>query len=95
MVKKPGSRLTVLNAVNSARPVTIPGKAIGNSSNSEMAFLPKKSRRQSAAAASVPSTNAIAVDNAAIFSDNVTASRISLRCAATLNQRSVSPCGES
>jgi hypothetical protein len=43
----------------------------------------------------VPSTSAIAVDIAAILSDNVTASIISLRPAASLNQRSVSPEAES
>ncbi|GDU73938.1 hypothetical protein BvCmsSIP076_03604 [Escherichia coli] len=71
----------------------MPGSAMGSSSNSEMAFLPKKSRRHSAAAASVPNTSAINVASAATLSDSVTASRISLRRAATLNQRSVRPCG--
>ncbi|MOA22368.1 hypothetical protein D3C78_1429190 [compost metagenome] len=92
-MKNPGSRLMVLKAVSSASPVIIPGSAMGSNSNSEMAFLPKNSLRQSAAAASVPSTNAMAVDKAAICSDNVTDSMISPRDAATLNHFNVSPFG--
>ncbi|MNP44947.1 hypothetical protein D3C76_1388350 [compost metagenome] len=65
-MKKPGSRLMVLNAVNSASPVMIPGSAIGSRSSSEIAFLPKNSLRHSAAAASVPSTRAMAVESDAI-----------------------------
>ncbi|MGK3418916.1 hypothetical protein ACSLNL_23065, partial [Escherichia coli] len=42
---------------------------MGSNSNSEMAFLPKKSRRHSAAAASVPNTSAINVASAATLSD--------------------------
>ena len=93
IVSRPGSRPTALNAVRSARPVMIPGRAIGSSSSSDTAFLPKKALRHRAPAASVPSTKAMAVDRAAILSDSVTACRMSLRPAASLNQRSVSPCG--
>ncbi len=51
-------------------PVMIPGRAIGSSSSSDTAFLPKALRHR-APAASVPSTKAMAVDRAAILSDTV------------------------
>ena len=49
-------------AERSAMPVTMPGSAIGRTSSSEIASRPKKRARDSAAAASVPSTSASAVD---------------------------------
>jgi hypothetical protein len=86
--------LTALKAVSSARPVMIPGSAIGNSSSSETAFLPKNVLRHSALqqACQVQGNSG---RQRGILSDNVTASIISLRPAASLNQRSVSPAAES
>ena len=46
---------------SSDRPVTMPGRAIGSTSSSDSAFLPKKRKRDSANAAALPSTSAIAV----------------------------------
>ena len=46
-------------------PVTIPGRAIGSTKRSEIASRPKNFARASAAAASVPSTMASAVDTSA------------------------------
>ncbi len=51
----------------------IPGSAIGSISSSEIASRPKKRERQTAAAASVPSTMATAVETAPTCSDSASA----------------------
>src|SRR5689334_20995382 len=50
-----------LIADSSESPVTMPGSAIGSTSSSDREFLPKKLNRDSANAATVPSTIATAV----------------------------------
>jgi hypothetical protein len=49
------------NALFSAIPVTMPGKAIGKMTSREIVWRPKKVNRSTAKAAIVPSTSAIAV----------------------------------
>jgi hypothetical protein len=51
-----------LNALRRLIPVMIPGRAIGRTSSSDTVSRPKKRERQTAAAARVPSTSAIAVE---------------------------------
>ncbi len=74
-------------------PVTTPGSAIGRISSSETASRPKKRLRASAAAASVPSSSAMAVDQAATWKLSVMACQTSSRAQATPNQRVVSAGG--
>ena len=65
MVQSANSRCigskTVCKVVLSAIPETIPGSAIGKTTNKEIADLPKKLYLETAKATQVPSTNAIAV----------------------------------
>ncbi|MDT4883041.1 hypothetical protein FQZ97_1190490 [compost metagenome] len=82
-----------MKAESRAMPVTMPGRAIGRISISEMLSLPKKSRWYSAAAARVPRTMAITVAMLAICSDSLIDSSTSTRLKATLNQCRVKPCG--
>ena len=72
-----------LNALRRLIPVMMPGSAIGRISRSETVSRPKKRERQTAAAASVPSTSAISVEAAATWSDRRSASRTSGRAHAT------------
>ena len=71
----------------------MPGRAMGRISISEMPSLPKKSRRYSAAEASVPSTSAISVATQAICSDSLIDSSTSGRANATLIHFRVKPFG--
>jgi len=75
----------------SAIPVTIPGSAIGRMIRNETASRPKKRWRETAIAASEPSTSAIAVAPAAAFSETRSASRTPGLSIARPNQRVVSP----
>ena len=93
MVSMPGSIPKLLNADSSAKPVMMPGRAMGRISSKEMPSLPKKSRRYNAAAARVPRTMAIRVATQAICSDSLIDSSTSSRAKATLNQSRVKPCG--
>ncbi len=52
---------TCVNVAFRAMPVTMPGSAIGSTTRNDSAFLPKKSKRASANAASDPRIIAIAV----------------------------------
>ena len=54
-----------MKAERSAMPVMMPGSAIGRMTSSEMVSRPKNFVRDTAAAQSVPSTSAIAVEIAA------------------------------
>ena len=74
-------------------PLTTPGSAIGRISSSEIASRPKKRARASAAAARLPSTSAIAVDQAATSKLSLIAAHTSSRIQATPNQRVVSAGG--
>ena len=74
-------------------PVMTPGSAIGRISSSEIASRPKKVARASAAAASVPSTTAMAVDQAATSKLSRIAAHTSSRCQATPNHCVVSAGG--
>ena len=56
-----------LKAGRSAMPVMMPGSAVGRMTSSDTVSRPKKRERETAAAASVPGTRAVAV--AATFSD--------------------------
>ena len=69
----------------------IPGRAMGRISISEIPSLPKKSRRYSAAEASVPRTMAINVAIQAISSESLIESSTSGRENATLNHFRVKP----
>ena len=59
----------------SAMPVTIPGSAIGRITRNEIVSRPKKRWRETAIAASVPSTIAIAVAPSPAFTEVQSASR--------------------
>ena len=74
-------------------PVTTPGSAIGRISSSEITSRPKNLLRARAAAANVPSTSAMAVDQAATWKLSVMACQTSSRSQATPNQRVVSAGG--
>ena len=65
MVQNENGISSVWYAERSAMPVMMPGSAIGRISSSEIASRPKNFARASAAAASVPSTSASAVLQAA------------------------------
>ena len=82
-----------LKADRSAMPVTIPGKAIGSTNRSETASRPKNFVRARAAAASVPSSSASAVDTSATRIESHSASQMSGLPHATANQRKVNPGG--
>ena len=58
-------------------PVMMPGSAIGSTNSSEIASRPKNLARDSAAAASVPSTSASAVAIAATSTDSRSAGQMS------------------
>jgi hypothetical protein len=81
------------SAERSAMPVTMPGSAMGSTSRNDTASRPKKRLRDTAAAASVPSTSATAVAILATRSERNSACQKSLRPAATANHRSVSAGG--
>src|SRR5690349_1119223 len=70
---RPPNRFT--NVWFSARPVTMPGSAIGSTTMNETVLRPKKSNRDTAIASSVPSSSAIAAAPSATFSDSRNASR--------------------
>jgi hypothetical protein len=61
---------TVCRVVFSAIPVTIPGRAIGKTTNRESADFPKKLYRETAKAIAVPSNNAITVAPIPTFIDD-------------------------
>src|SRR3954447_9906582 len=61
MVSSEGVIEKYLIADRRARPVTIPGRAIGSTRSSDSEFCPKNLNRDSAKAADVPSRRAIAV----------------------------------
>ena len=61
----------------SARPVTIPGSAIGRMTRNEMISRPKNLERETASDASVPSTSAIKVAPRAALTESRSASRTS------------------
>ena len=66
-------------------PVTMPGSAMGRMSSSEMTSRPKNFARASAAAASVPSTSAVAVLHTATLNESRIAAQTSSRSQATAN----------
>ena len=68
-----------------------PGSASGSTKRNEIASRPKNRKRETAAAAIVPSTSATPVATDAAFKDRRSASRASWSCQATRNQRSVKP----
>ena len=73
----------VVNTLFRARPVTMPGRAIGSTNSRETVLRPQKSYRETAMAVSVPSTSAMAVAMLATTREVVRASRTpSLRKAA-------------
>ena len=93
MVQNENGISSVWYAERSAMPVTMPGSAIGRISSSEIASRPKNVVRASAAAASVPSTSAVAVEYAATSNDSRIAAQTSLRSHATANHCVVSAGG--
>ncbi len=68
-----------------ASPVMIPGSASGRMTRNEIVSRPKKRERDTASAASVPRTSAIAVAPSAAFTERSSASRTSGLCQATPN----------
>jgi hypothetical protein len=93
MVQKENGICSVPYAERSAMPVITPGNAIGRIKSSEIASRPKNFARASAPAASVPSTSAIAVDQAATSKLRRIAAQTSSRCQATPNHTVVSAGG--
>src|SRR5512137_770592 len=93
MVPKPGSSPTVRIPASRARPVRMPGSAIGNTNSSVIDSLPLNVRRASANAASVPRTSASSVAAEATTSESRIDSQMSVRAKATSNQCSVNPGG--
>src|SRR6476646_1561551 len=65
----------VLTVALRARPVTMPGRAIGRTSDSEKISRPKNWKRWIANAASEPSTIAISADRRPTWIDRTSASR--------------------
>src|SRR3982750_3917266 len=82
-----------LKAERSAIPVTMPGKAMGRMTSSEITSRPKNLLPETAAAQSVPRISAISVEIAATCTESVIAAHTSGRAAATANHLSVSPGG--
>jgi hypothetical protein len=74
-------------------PVTIPGRAIGNTKSNEMVLRPKNSYRVIAAAASDPKIKAMEVAISAVKNERITASRIPSLTAALLHHSVVNPVG--
>src|SRR5512139_702467 len=93
IVQKPGSMPTVRMPASSARPVRMPGNAIGSTNSSVIDSLPVNVRRASANAASVPNTSASSVAAEATMSDSRIDSQMSVRANATSNQCNVKPGG--
>src|SRR5689334_22006311 len=81
------------NAERNAMPVMIPGSAIGSTTKSEITSRPKNFEPDTAAAQSVPSMMASAVEIAATSTDSSSASHRSDRSAATANHLMVRPGG--
>ena len=79
------------NVAFSAMPVTIPGSAIGRMTRNEIASRPKKRYRETAIAASDPSTSAIRVAPRAAFKETSNASRTPGLSIARPNHFVVSP----
>src|ERR671936_2031091 len=75
----------------SARPVTTPGSAIGNTSRNVIVSRPKNRNRLTAVAAAEPRTIAIAVANPAAFSESTSALRASWFCHASRNHLVLKP----
>jgi len=76
-----------------ARPVTMPGSAIGRMISSETTLRPKKRVRRNPIAASVPSTSAIAVAQSATWMLVNRASLAPALSTATFHQCRVNPGG--
>src|SRR4051794_22089699 len=72
----------------SAMPVTMPGSASGSTTRRETAPRPKNSNRDTARAASVPSTRAMSVAPTPAFTDVHSASRTPGLCTALSNHSS-------
>ena len=72
-------------------PVTMPGSASGRMTTNEIVSRPKNRWRETANAASVPSSSAISVAPVAAFTDVHSASRTPGLSIARPNQSSVSP----
>ena len=93
-VRKPRSIPSIVrNALLSAMPVTMPGRAIGRRISNETVWRPKKRVRRSASPASVPRTRAIAVASSATSTLVSSASRAPWLWAATFHQCRVNPLG--
>lgn len=74
-------------------PVTMPGSAMGRITRSEIASLPAKRPRATAAAQSVPRRRARNVEIEAISTESRSADQTSGRSHVTTNQRRVNPGG--
>ena len=93
MVQKENGISARLKAERSAMPVMMPGSAIGRMTSSDIVSRPKKRVCETAAAQSVPSTRAMAVEAAATRSDRPSASHTSGRFHVTPSHFSVRPGG--
>ena len=82
---------TCVKVAFSAMPVTMPGSAIGSSTRNEIVLRPKKRWRETAIAARVPSTIAIAVAPSPALSEVQRASRTPVLSKAFPNHSSVRP----
>ena len=74
-----------------AIPLTIPGRASGNTNRKEIVSRPKNFERKTAPAASEPRTRATTVARLATCSERLSASQTSVRPQATPNHSSVTP----
>src|SRR5690348_10849438 len=93
MVQKLNGISSRLKAERSEMPVMMPGSAIGRITSSEIDSRPKNFVPDTAAAQSVPSSSAIAVEIVATCTDNVSACHTSTRPQVTANHFVVSPGG--
>ena len=75
IVSRPNLTPTVSYVVRSANPLMMPGRASGRITTSEIASRPKKSKRETASDAKVPSTRATAVAPSAARTDSQSAWR--------------------
>ena len=80
-----------MNVVFSAMPVTMPGRASGRMTRNEIVSRPKNLWRETAKAARVPRTRAIAVAPSPAFTEMPMASRTPGLWKALSNQSSVTP----
>src|SRR3954454_10275660 len=93
IVSNPNGRPISRNALLRAMPVTMPGSAIGRRTRSEIVLRPKNRYRDTANAAIVPSSSAMAVAPSPAFTLVVSAARAPEECHALVHHVVVNPRG--